>query len=223
MTSPFSKKVARRHFLGMLGGAAVASRALADTSCAPVYGGQVCTSQVDFEQFADEAYQSQAMPEWCWAACISMVFAFYGHPVSQPRIVSEVYGAPYNLPAGYGKTIASQLNREWKDDNGKRFRSTLTAAFDYDAHVNTLNNVMLIRELDGEHPIIIGAGTHAMVLTFMQYFQSPMAGISVRRCGVFDPWPGRGARDLTPAEMAPMPLGGLRFVATARIHDLDKD
>ena len=149
-----------------------------------------------------------------------MLFAYHGHPVSQPRIVSEVYGAPVNLPAGYGGNIARQLNRTWKDDNGARFRATLRAAYDSDAGVYLMNNSLLINELDHDRPVVIGAGTHAMVLTAMQYIRTP-AGPDVRACGVFDPWPGRGARDLTPAEMLMREKGGVfRFAAIASIEDL---
>ena len=213
----------RRAFLKTAGALAVAapfvsvSKLLAETACNPM---GLCTSQVDFSDFAQEAFQPQQMPEWCWAACISMIFDFYGHPVSQARIVSEVYGAVVNMPAVYGIIIAKQLNRTWTDDNGKRFRSVLTGAYDPQAGVNNLNNAILVSELDGGHPVLIGAAGHATVLTLMQYFQTPM-GPNVRLCGVFDPWPGRGARNLAPAEMMPVGVGGaLSFVATARVKDL---
>lgn len=192
------------------------SRGLGETNCNP-YG--VCISQVDFGEFAQDAYDTQRMPEWCWAACISMLFSFYGHPVSQQRIVTEVYGRPINMPAVYGVVIARQLNRRWKDDDGNPFRATLTGAYDHDAGINTLNNSMLISELDKGHPMIIGAGSHAMVLTAIQYTRA-----AITTLGVFDPWPGRGAHDLTPAEMFPIERGGtLRFLATARVTDLSDD
>jgi hypothetical protein len=189
------------------------SRLFAGTTCNAY---RVCVSQVDFAEFAQDAFDTQHMSEWCWAACISMLFSFYGHTVSQERIVSEVYGHPVNMPAGYGVVIARQLNRVWKDDDGNRFRATLTGAYDHDAQINTLNNAMLISELDNDHPIIIGSGSHAMVLTAIQYTPAMVTAL-----GVFDPWPGRGARDLTPAEIVPIERGGaLRFLATARITDL---
>jgi hypothetical protein len=39
-----------------------------------------------------------------------------------------------------GRMIAANLNRCWKDDNGRNFRSTLTAAHDAMAGVNAINN-----------------------------------------------------------------------------------
>lgn len=210
----------RRDFLKLFvhatcGASVLAARgALGDTTCNPM---GICVSQVDFAQFAQDAYRPQYQPEWCWAACISMIFSFYGHPVSQPRIVSEVYGLPVNMPAPYGGVIANQLNRTWTDDNGDRFRAHLTGVYDADADIDTLQNPILIAELDDDHPVVIGAGGHAMVLTSMQYARTPY-GPNIVRCGVFDPWPGRGARGLTPPEMVPVERGGaLRFAATVRI------
>jgi hypothetical protein len=218
--SLLQRNCSRRNFLGLLTSAGFSARALAQSHCQPTPYGQLCVSQVNFAEFVQEAFQTQHATEWCWAACISMLFAFYNHPVSQERIVSEVYGGIVNMPAGYGGTIAKQLNRNWKDDNGSRFSSRLTGAYDADANVRTLNNMMLISELNGNHPVVIGSGGHAMVLTMMQTLQNQM-GLNPQRCGVFDPWPGRGARDLTPLEMLSADRGGLlRFAATARVTDI---
>jgi hypothetical protein len=207
--------VNRRQSIALLSSTLLGAGLKAETACQ----GQICTSQVDFKQFAQEAYQTQKASEWCWAACISMIFAFYDHPVSQERIVSQAYGAIVNWPSGSGSNIARQLNRTWKDDNGDPFRSVLTAAYDAQAYVHALDNNMMIAELDNDHPIVIGAGGHAMVLAMMQYAHTPL-GLNVGRCGVFDPWPGRGARDLTPPEMAPVERGGvLQFAATVRVVD----
>src|SRR5437764_474677 len=94
---------------------AAAQPALADTNCQPTPRGNLCVSQVNFAQFAQTAYVRQWQSEWCWAACISMIFNYYGHPVRQDRIVTTVYGAAYNRPAGAGWVIAKELNRDWVD------------------------------------------------------------------------------------------------------------
>ena len=179
-------------------------------------------SQVNFKKFTQNAYQRQKMDEWCWAASISMVFSYYGHPVSQNRIVAETFGSIVDLPAQSGATIVRAMNRTWVDDNGKPFRSEFKAAFDYDNGQYGLNNAMLISELSKGHPVIMGAGSHAVVLTAMEYLSMPGTPINLIACGVFDPWPGRGARGLTPAEMTPINFGGaLRFVATFKIEDVE--
>jgi hypothetical protein len=55
--------------------------------------------------------------------------------------------------------------------------------------------------------------------TAIQYFATPY-GPQIVSIGVFDPWPGTGARGLTPAEMMPAHMGGsLRFLATVRVTD----
>jgi hypothetical protein len=197
----------------------LAVEAPAKTKCNPTPRGQLCVSEVDFGSFAQQAYQNQYQSQWCWAACISMLYRYYKHPVSQQRIVSEVYGGPVNMPAGAGIVLARQLNRRWRDDSGKDFKSELTAAYDFDARVFAINNNWIINELDQDRPFIIGAGSHAVVGTAIQYFVTP-AGPYVTSIGVFDPWPGIGARGLNPAEMMPMHMGGsLRFVATVKVTD----
>lgn len=196
---------------------ALSAPALADKSCQPTPQGSLCLSQVKFDSFSLVAYQHQLQSQWCWAACISMLFRYYGHPVSQQRIVSEVYGVPANMPAMAGIVMARQLNRRWVDDNGKAFTSQLTAAYDFDAQVNTVSNAWLANELNQNHPIVIGTGSHAVVVTAMQYYETA-GGPNVVSVGVFDPWPGVGPRGLTPVEMRAMHLGGaLRFVATVRV------
>lgn len=209
----------RRVFLKSLTSSVVAGaflgspfRVLAESSC----NAGVCTAQVDFTEL-QEAYSSQKNSEWCWAASISMLFDCYGYSVSQERIVSEVYGSPLNMPSGAAIHMAQLLNRNWRDDDGKSFKSRLQGAYDFDAKVDSLTNQMLIEELDNDHPMIIGAGGHAMLLTAIEYMESPL-GPRVLLCGVLDPWPGRGARNLTPPEMLRIEFGGImRFVASARV------
>jgi hypothetical protein len=168
-------------------------------------------------RFAEAAYVPQFQSQWCWAASVSMVFGFYGHPVAQDRIVAEAYGGQLvNLPA-YGVTIAGQLNRRWLDDAGQPFWSLLTGAYDADARVYYLTNDLIIRELDENRPLIVGARSHAMVLTALQYYVTP-SGPSIVAAGVFDPWPGVGPRQLAPDELVQVEYGGtLRFLATARV------
>jgi hypothetical protein len=191
--------------------------AFARTFCQQGMIEKICWSEVDFATFYQEAYQSQEEPQWCWAACISMLFSLYGHPVSQARIVSEVYGAPVNMPAMAGIVIAQQLNRKWNDDKGKPFISRVTAAYDFAAQVSTITDQWAIQQLDQGHPIVIGAGAHAVLLAGLKYLPTPM-GPQVRAGAAFDPWPGRGARELKLSEITPVHRGGeLRFAATVTV------
>jgi Papain-like cysteine protease AvrRpt2 len=92
----------------------------ARTSCRRVEDTpQICRAEVDFQDFLQHAYDPQRASQWCWAACISMIFAFHGHPVRQERIVEEAYGGLYDWPSGSGRNIARQLDRRWVDDHGR--------------------------------------------------------------------------------------------------------
>jgi hypothetical protein len=207
-----------------VGLAALSSRrAIAATTCEPTPQGNLCTAQVDFMQFAEQAYMSQLQSEWCWAASISMIFSYYGDPVAQARIVTDVYGAPENIPAMGGIVIAHELNRCWTDDAGGRFVSQVTGVYDAQAGVYGLTNAQAIAELDAGHPMVLGARTHAVVLTAMQYYETPQ-GPYVVAAGVFDPWPGIGARGLQMDELTPASQGGsLLFAATIRVTPLVGD
>jgi hypothetical protein len=146
------------------------------------------------------------------------VFRYYGHPVSQERIVQAVYGRTVNLPAGTGWNIASQINRDWVDDNGKKFTSRITAVYDATAGITAIDNAWIVNQLDKNRPIIIGTAGHAVVGTAVEYFPTPL-GPNIYAVGVFDPWPGRGARGLAPTEMVDVGRGGaMSFVATVTVE-----
>lgn len=200
----------RRRFILGSASSLVALRsppAKASAECNPLQ----CVAQVSFSQFA-ATYEPQYQSEWCWAACISMVFDYYGHPVSQQRVVTEAYGAPYNIPAGSGFVIARSLSRSWIDDRGRPFRSSLRAAFDAQAGVSAINNAVVVSAVAAGHPLIVGARTHATVVTAVSYVPTPV-GPRITGVGVFDPWPGIGTRQLQPDETTPVPVGSLLFLA----------
>lgn len=177
----------------------------------------VCRAEIDFQDFLQHAYDPQRASQWCWAACISMVFAFHGHPVSQERVVEEAYGGLYDLPSGSGRNIARQLDRRWVDDNGRRFRSRLVALYDAHDGREEMDNTAVVNGLSHEQPMIVGARDHTVVLTAVDYVASP-AGPRLLGAGVFDPWPGIGPRDLAADEMVPVTEGGsLGFVALPEV------
>jgi hypothetical protein len=67
--SPFFRVLA----VLLLSAASVAPAA-AKTTYQPAgpQGPQVCISQIDFNTFAQTAFQTQDQSQWCWAASISM-------------------------------------------------------------------------------------------------------------------------------------------------------
>ncbi len=187
-------------------GASVGGSALAGTHCQAGPWGHDCRSGIDFRRFYRRAYDTQHASQWCWAACIEMLFAHRGFRVEQPRIVQEAYGGLVNWPAT-GMTMARQLQRPWIDDHGRRFRARITGLYDAHAGIHALNNAGIVGALDAERPLIVGARGHAVVLTQVDHVPTPM-GPSIRSAMVFDPWPGRGFRPLMPDELVPLGQGG---------------
>jgi hypothetical protein len=206
----------RKVLIGALSAlAAAAPRAFAGTTCMP--GTRTCRSELSFSGFAAK-YEPQYQSQWCWAACISMVFNYYGRRVSQERIVREVYGAPANIPA-LPIVISQQLSRSWTTDDGRRFRSRLRGVYDSSAGVAGLQNVQIFAELDAERPLIIGARGHAVVITSCDFLATQPQPTFIS-FGGFDPWPGRGARSLQQDEVTPREWGGsLVFVAAFELMD----
>lgn len=143
--------------------------------------------------------QAQEMNQWCWAACISMIFRYYGHPVSQARIVKETFGTIVNMP-GQPHQILGALNRPWVDDRGNPFRTGSNMG---DAHV-----VQAAQDLAQNQPLIVGTHGHAMVLTSLEYFfpvfmtpQGPALGpAQITNAIVRDPWMQRARRSLNANE-----------------------
>jgi|GEM_PF-1495120 len=179
-----------------------------------------CTAGVSFSDFQVYAYQNQYQDQWCWAASISMVFAHAGHSVSQQRIVEEAYGGVVNLPA-QGWQLAQNLNKSWIDDNTEEFISSLTGLYDVTRGVVGITDAQIVNELANGNPLIIGSNGHAMVLTEVSYYANSWGGIEgYVYAGVFDPWPGRGARLLSAAEFtrADLGIGGtMQFLASVSI------
>src|SRR5690348_17365423 len=106
----------RRAFLISVGALAVSSlsarhkrRALV---CSPfnAAGVQQCEAGIESSILDVTASDTQHASEWCWAACIQAVFSYYGHEVSQERIVKESWGDIVNMP-GSPSLIMRALNR----------------------------------------------------------------------------------------------------------------
>jgi len=191
----------------------------------PVYGDQSCnltgaplpTASVDIAQFYQQAAQPQLLNMWCWAASISMVFADRNHPVSQARIVSTVYGAPYDIGA-IGLQIAQALNREWVDDNGVPFFSMISGLYDAQSGIFALTNDQIVNSLQQGEPLILGTASpsHARVLIEVNYNSTPF-GVQIGGAKVFDPATA-SLQCLLQQDMTPTNLGGnMQFLASISI------
>jgi hypothetical protein len=176
------------------------------------------TAQVDLMQLS-QAVSTQQCEEWCWAASISMIFAFYGHPLGQSAIVAATYGAVACLPAGSSTTIGRDLSRPWIDDRGRAFSSQVVAAYDYFNRYNSLSNQMIVSALKGNNPLLYCNQSHAMVVYSVSYYDTP-SGPNVQRVQVIDPWPfSPRSHDLSAAEMSVADLGGqMTFLAQVQVR-----
>lgn len=194
--------------LGSLGSPAQ-DKVVGDIQGVPVYRVEI----PDIERFAGTAAE-QEMSQWCWAASVSNVFAYHGHPLAQEKIVAEVYGGLVNLPSFTARRIAEQLNRNWTDDDGVEFKARLTSAYDSVAGVYLTNNEFLKSEIRAGRPVVLGT-MHCMVVTAIDYLPSG----AVVGAGLYDPWPGQGFRLARPEEIVPVERGGaLTFLASVKVE-----
>ena len=184
----------RRHFLSAMAalgaGLVIPAPATAELQCIDDswMGTRTCTvgirsSLIHIAAASETQHQSQ----WCWAACIAMVFRYYGHAVSQERIVLEAFGAIADMPA-YPNHILAALNRQWIDDAGSGFHAQ--------ADSWSTNVVTAATDLADDMPLIVGAFNHACLLTSMTYTGNQM-DVVLNEAIVRDPWPGRGCRSLS--------------------------
>lgn len=169
--------------------------ARAGLACGPFdfSGTQSCEAGIE-SSIADVVAASvdgQHMSQWCWAACIEMVFRYYGFVVPQEEIVRQTWGSIVNLPGQPGQLLAN-LNRPWIDANGY--------AFTVSADAFSANPVTAAQDLAADMPLIIGTLGHAMVLTSLRYVRNGYGQGDVRAAVVRDPWPGQGRRVLTAQE-----------------------
>ena len=177
--------------------------------------GNLCSSFLPIEQLT-KVYASQALSEWCWAASISMIFALNGHPVSQQRVVHDAYGAIVNMPGNYNALVGS-LDRNWIDDDGDEFTTTIDKLFSMDSRTARLSNEDILEALGAGNGLLYCTTTHAMVLTAMKYLPGAN-GPRVVEAWVMDPWPGAGLRRLSARELTPGILGGdMRMVASVGV------
>ena len=133
----------------------------------------------------------QHLSQWCWAACIEMVFRYYGFHVPQEEIVRQTWGTITNLPASHSQ-ILWDLNRRWIDRYGRVFR---VYGDSYDA-----SPAAAAQDLAQDMPLIVSSFGHATVLTGLRYLRNSSRSGHVTAALVRDPWPGRGRRILSAQE-----------------------
>jgi hypothetical protein len=204
----------------------------AGTQCEVVdeFGDQECVTSISIAQFAP-AYQQQQQTEWCWAASIAMIFAYYGHPVTQSQIVTGQLGELINQ-AGQPWQIFQAMNGSYTDDNGVKFNSVVTGLYDVLDHYDNISYTDIGAALNQGEPVLIGtenpdgSGAHATVLSAIEYavpYGDPVEvasdGSNIIAATVFDPWPtSAGLVTLYPPQILPASLdGGVFFAAITQV------
>jgi Papain-like cysteine protease AvrRpt2 len=184
----------------------VASQASERCTIPDAAGIQRCRAELSATQIQAMA-ATQEKSQWCWAASIAMLFARYGHALSQEHIVRQYFGHVADRPVA-AEAITQLLTRPWKDGEGRSFEASASVSLAqrepksaYDAMVN---------ELASQRPLLIGVAGHAMVLVGIDFDRLPDGG-GVRITGgkVIDPMPGRGVRRLFGYEARPTYLASV--------------
>jgi hypothetical protein len=177
------------------------------------FGTPICNAFIDPKriQIAD-----QDKSEWCWAATISNLFAYYNHRVPQGAIVDAGIGTLVNQPASVS-IIHSVLNKQWTDDSGNDFASAAQILYSVDAkdpkYSIPPSNEDIIDQLEHNRPLLFCNMSHAMMLVSVNYFPPINRPSNVVASIVIDPWPGIGLRALTGPEQHPVHEGGqLRLI-----------
>lgn len=101
----------------------------------------------------EDCIRQQYKDNWCWAACIQMILLYNGEYVSQSAIAEKVFGDSYNRTAS-GNQIEATFDG-WHGYSVKSYKSKTPQSF--------------INEISSGHPLIIGIGEHAYLLTHIYY------------------------------------------------------
>lgn len=168
------------------------------------FGQKICNAFVDPKGIRPAA---QSETEWCWAATISNIFAYYGHVVEQDTIVDVGLGAIVDQP-GSLHAIQDCLNRSWTDTDGNKFTSHASILYAPEAGAVYFTNDQVLNQLQSDHPLLICNMSHAMMLVSANYVPPMNAASNVAASIVFDPWPGIGLRALSYPEQKPAHMGG---------------
>lgn len=139
----------------------------------------------------NKIYQEQKRKNWCWAASISTLYAYYGFSVSQEMVVRTALNLEKsnNLPDSGAniKMISSCLNRVAYDKKGKRYKAIAKPLSKAPRAEN------LISEISKKHPILVAyyncpAAGHAVLITGCTY-RKTSNGYVITSITIRDPMP----------------------------------
>jgi hypothetical protein len=146
-------------------------------------------------------YQQQEASNWCWAAAVAMVLRRHGLEVPQQQVALSHDGQASDVAIS-GAAISRVLSRTWKDTQG---REVEVAALPVPAWRRSFGLLApeILRDLEEDKPLILGAREHAVVLVQLVYDRTPRGATQLVRAVVLDPARGAGIRSLDGAELQP--------------------
>lgn len=195
----------RRRFLSILPALPFAKASRAAIRCQEQVGEGLSLCRVGLTT-PDRARMARSQPvnsNWCWAACLEMIFAHHGFVVGMQRIVSEAYGRQWNFGAS-SRTLAALLSRGWLDDWGRAFATNCDVLWDAasGSRIEHGAAVAALRLAEGD-PLLIGTRSHAMVLVGLDFSHTGTPeSLQITRAVVLDPIPGQALRPLTRDELS---------------------
>lgn len=133
----------------------------------------------------------QRQSNWCWAACIQMVFNYHGLNVTQEALVYKIYGRLVNAPAT-PQQIMQAVNGTIEDESGRL--TQVRAWFGFRSARQILN------ELNRKQPMIVGLfptgrrNGHAYVVTAAYYRLRADNTPTITHVVLRDPYPGKKSR-----------------------------
>ena len=112
----------------------------------------------------------------------------------------------------------------WIDDCGEKFHPQIEAGFDQENGIVTIDNALIIAELQQKRPLLYANQHHCMVVVEADYYMTPL-GPQIASLGVADPWPATATpfrppfHPLTEAELLPAFAGGeMMYLAAVRLE-----
>lgn len=122
-----------------------------------------------------ECISVQEKDNWCWAACVQTIFCYYGIMESHANIVRRVYGSSCDWTAS-GNEMSETLDG-WHGLTVKSFRAKSAQSF--------------IDEIAAGHPLIIGYGEHAYLLTHIYYNKTSNGALTPFKVIMINPKSGK--------------------------------
>jgi hypothetical protein len=118
----------------------------------------------------------QKKTNWCWAASMEMIFDYWGHDISQEKIVKEVYGNEQDITINV-QDMEKISYIPWQEGQSK-----------IKMQLNKIYEIAdVIKNLENDGPVIICTNKHAVVLKELQYYADSGKQIRINGAVINDP------------------------------------